>query len=117
LSGLRFSSPSKSLTISFTSGMAKQIAAGFPSTSATSAISVSTNILYSVATISSSLLVKGMNPQLSFQAELKTSRTMSTSLRKFERSMVRMRTFGNSFVRTAIRVVRSSMFPEVYQYA
>ena len=116
-SGRRVSSPSKSRTISFTSGMAKQIAAGLPSTSATSAISVSTNILYSVAMISSSSFVNGMKPQLSFQAELKTSRTMSTSRRKCRRSIGRTLTPGIALVFSAIRLVRSSTCPEVYHQA
>ena len=70
MSGFFISSPSKSFTISFTSGMAKHMAAGSPSTSAMRAISVSTNILYSVAMISSSSEVKGVKFQFCDQAEL-----------------------------------------------
>ena len=75
------------------------------------------NILYSVAMISSSSLVNGMNPQFSFQAELKTSRTMSTSRRKFFRSIGRIFTPGSAFVFSAIRLVRSSTCPAVYHQA
>ena len=50
--------------------MAKHIAAGLPSTSATRAISGSTNILYSVAMIASSSAVKGVKFQFCDQAEL-----------------------------------------------